>query len=201
MQPVAVPAGTGDLEALGDVLQAAFFDDPVTSWFIPDAGSRPRRLARMFTVLLRSHYLPMRTVWTTGDQLGGALWAPPGHASIPTSKVLREAPAMLQSFGRHTARALRFLDLVEKQHPVEAHWYLGVLGTGPAHQGRGVGAALIQPVLEKCDRDGIPAYLESSKATNIGYYERFGFAVTGEITLRDGPTVWPMWRDPRPAAG
>ena len=105
---------------------------------------------------------------------------------------------MLQSFGRHTARALRFLDLVEKKHPVEPHWYLGVLGTGPAHQGRGVGAALLQPVLEKCDREGIPAYLESSKATNIGYYERFGFAVTGEITLRDGPTVWPMWRDPRP---
>lgn len=198
MTQVAVPAGTGDITAMADSLQGAFFDDPVTSWFLPDAGSRPRRLAGMFTTLLVGQYLPMRTVWTTADQSGAALWAPPGHAKIPMSRIVRQAPGMVKALGRHTVRALRFLDVVEKQHPTEPHWYLGVLGTSPPHQGKGIGAALLAPVLDRCDREGVPAYLESSKPTNIPYYQRFGFETTGEISVSGGPTVWPMWRDPRP---
>ncbi len=52
------------------------------------------------------------------------------------------------------------------------------------------------PVLEECDRDGIPAYLESSRESNLAYYARFGFRVTGRLDLPRGPRVWPMWRDP-----
>jgi hypothetical protein len=36
---------------------------------------------------------------------------------------------------------------------------------------------------------------------NIPIYQSFGFEVTGEIRLPDGPTLWPMWRKARgPAA-
>jgi GNAT superfamily N-acetyltransferase len=71
------------------------------------------------------------------------------------------------------------------------------LGTDPAAQGQGVGAALLAPILARCDAEGIPAYLESSKDRNVPYYQRFGFEVTGEIQLRGGPKVWPMWRTPQ----
>ena len=37
------------------------------------------------------------------------------------------------------------------------------------------------PVLETCDREGIAAYLESSKESNIGFYRHRGFEVTGEV--------------------
>jgi GNAT superfamily N-acetyltransferase len=68
----------------------------------------------------------------------------------------------------------------------------------PGEQGNGLGSRLIQPVLEICDRDGIPAYLESSKRSNIAFYARHGFRVTAELKLaRRGPTMWPMWREPR----
>jgi len=196
----AVPAGSGDLEALGDVLQAAFFDDPVMSWILPDEATRSRRLAGMFGILLRIHYLPMHTVWTTAEQSGAALWSPPGHWRVPPGDIARALPALLRSLGRHSVRALRALDHVERQHPEgPPHWYLGVLGTGPAHQGQGVGSALMAPVLERCDREGVPAFLESSKESNIAFYARFGFVVTGTTQLPfGGPTVWPMWREPRP---
>ena len=87
---------------------------------------------------------------------------------------------------------------VEKAHPpAPPHWYLATLGTEPAAQGRGLGTAVLTPVLEQCDRDGVAAYLECSKERNVDYYARFGFRATGELRLPRGPRVWPMWRDPR----
>lgn len=79
------------------------------------------------------------------------------------------------------------------------HWYLAALGTDPEAQGRGLAAAVLAPVLDGCDTDGLGAYLESSKEQNLPFYARHGFAVTGTIDLsRGGPRLWTMWRDPRP---
>jgi ribosomal protein S18 acetylase RimI-like enzyme len=67
----------------------------------------------------------------------------------------------------------------------------------PAAQGRGLGTAVLAPVLEECDRDGVGAYLESSKESNVAYYARFGFRITEELRLPRGPRLWLMWRDAR----
>jgi ribosomal protein S18 acetylase RimI-like enzyme len=195
-----VVATPGDRVALSDALADAFFDDPVMSWILRDEDSRIPRLARLFGVQLRGHYLPLGTVWTTADRAGAALWAPPGHAILPPTTILRHLPDMLRALGRHAVRALRTLNHVEGLHPKEPHWYLGVLGTRRADQGRGIGSSLLGPVLDRCDAEGVPAYLESSKHANIAFYRRHGFEVTGEIELPfGGPSVWPMWREPRPS--
>ena len=82
-------------------------------------------------------------------------------------------------------------------HPHEPHHYLGILGVSPELQGRGIGSALMQPVLERCDRDGMPAYLEATTPRNRALYERHGFRVVLQVRWPDGgPPLWPMWRDP-----
>lgn len=93
---------------------------------------------------------------------------------------------------------VRGLLRAQSMHPEEPpHAYLAILGTDPAAQGRGLGSAMMAPVLEQCDRDGLGAYLESSKDQNIYFYARHGFRVTAERRLPRGPRLWPMWRDPR----
>jgi GNAT superfamily N-acetyltransferase len=197
--PTAVKATPVDRDGLADALADAFFDDPVMAWILKEQDSRSRRLALLFSVQLRGHYLPLETVWTTPDKAGAALWAPPGHAIVPPTTFIRHLPDVVRSLGRHTVRALRTLNHVERLHPKEPHWYLGVLGTRKAAQGKGVGSALLSPVLDRCDEEGLPAFLESSKEQNIPFYRRHGFEVTGEIALPfGGPKIWPMWRDPRP---
>src|SRR5205809_572948 len=78
----------------------------------------------------------------------------------------------------------------------EPHAYLFLLGARPRWQSRGLGSALLRTVLEQCDREGTPAYLEASSPDNRRLYLRHGFEVTGEIALPDGPSMWPMWRAP-----
>jgi predicted GNAT family N-acyltransferase len=60
---------------------------------------------------------------------------------------------------------------------------------------------LLREVLQRCDRDRTPAYLEATSPENVRLYRRHGFEVTGEICLPDGPSLWPMWRAPNPAQG
>ena len=99
------------------------------------------------------------------------------------------------------ATTLRLLNLVESMHPHEPHWYLATLGTAVEQQGKGVGGALMRPVLEHCDAEGIPCYLESSKERNVPFYRRHGFEVVKEVPLPgEGPLLWTMWREPQPAA-
>ena len=87
---------------------------------------------------------------------------------------------------------------LEANHPDEPHYYLPVVGVDPDWQGRGIGAALMQPVLERCDRERMPAYLEATTPRNRALYERYGFAVTEEFELANvGPPVWRMWRAPK----
>jgi ribosomal protein S18 acetylase RimI-like enzyme len=190
-------AEPGDHPRIAEVLAAAFADDPAWSWLMPFADRQQRQ--RLFFETELRHLVPdRREVWTTEDGSAAALWAPPGRWSVPIGTVLREAPPMLRVFGRRLPLALRYLLRVERLHPTKPpHWYLEIIGTEPAQQGRGMGSALLRPVLALCDRDGHGAYLEASSERNRALYERHGFRVVGRFNMPGGgPEIRRMWRDP-----
>jgi GNAT superfamily N-acetyltransferase len=196
--PTVRAATSADRGALAGVLARAFWDDPVWRWLFPDEGTSTRRLELTFRAYLLDT-LRVGTVFTTPDLDGAALWKPPGQWQLGYGSLLRAAPDLLRAFKLRVIAALQIERAVESQHPHEPHWYLSVLGTDPPAQGKGVGAALIRQVTDRCDHLGLPAYLESSKPENVPYYERFGFGVTGDTRLgKDGPPIWFMWRDPQP---
>jgi GNAT superfamily N-acetyltransferase len=188
-------ATAADIDGMTAALVKAFDDDPVMNHIF---RKRRANKARAFFTSDSKRALTKGALYTTADgpSQGGAIWMAPGQWKIGGLELLGQLPMLFQ-IGTDTPRALALLTQVEKEHPKEPHWYLGVLGTAPEHQGKGVGSALIRPILQKCDDEGIPAYLESSKESNIPFYERHHFKVTGEINVKNGPTVWPMWRDPQ----
>lgn len=201
-KPTGTPPGirrakTDDVPTLAAMLARAFLDDPVAGWAWRPDRLRLRALERFQATRLRQ-LIATEEVWTTEDLACAALWAPPGHYH----STLRETAALLPSFLH--PRLLPRMPLVglgweklERAHPPDPpHFYLAVLGTDPAAQGRGLGSALLRGVLDQCDQDGIGAYLESSKESNIAFYARHGFRVLEPIELLRGPTMWKMWRDP-----
>lgn len=195
--PTVRRAVATDRRELADTLARAFEDDPVWSWLFPDDASRERRSAQVFHAYLRDA-LSVGAVFTTPERAGASLWKPPGKWKLGNAAILRSLPELLRAFGRRLPASLEIERKVEARHPIEPHWYLAILGTDPTAQGKGIGGALIRQVTDRCDTEGMPAYLESSKETNVPYYERYGFKVTGETRLgSDGPSIWFMWRDPQ----
>jgi GNAT superfamily N-acetyltransferase len=191
-------ATAAELPALAATLARAFDDDPVTRHLIPSGSRRRQARVAAFMALGTKAAIGDGTVWTTAELSGAAVWRRPGRWRVPARDAVRDVPAAVRALGRRLPVGIATLQAIESSHPDEPHWYLGILGTEPAEQGRGIGGALMAPVLDRCDEEGVPAYLESSKERNIPYYERFGFRVTGELDLpKGGPRIWPMWREPR----
>lgn len=190
-------ATAADVEAIAAALARAFEDDPLIDFMIPERR-RIDRLTRMFAVDIRTVHLRHDEVWTTADLRGAALWSPPDKWRRSPREIARTAPTMLPVLGTRLVRAFATLNAIERNHPPGPHYYLGGLGTDPAYQGNGLGSAVLVPVLERCDREGLGAYLESSKEKNVPFYSRHGFEVTRELALPGGgPSLWLMWREPR----
>ena len=178
----------------------AFADDPVMTWFLPDPQRRLARMERFFHDLeLCGPYGRNGEVDTTDGLHAGALWLPPGKWGLSPFDQLRMLPLLLRLVAlRKLPSRLAGFQAVERRHPHgPPHWYLATLGTDPDRQGQGLGSALLADRLARCDADGLPSYLESSKASNVPFYERHGFVVTDTFDFADGPRLWLMWRDPR----
>ncbi|HEX8052508.1 MAG TPA: GNAT family N-acetyltransferase [Thermoleophilaceae bacterium] len=189
-------AERSDLDEVVRTLTRAFYDDPVMRWFFPDDGNRAALNERFFRLRIAG-LLAQEEVYTTDDHSGAACWAQPGRWEMGPLEGLMFVMRVLPMTRLRTPLLARGWSAVDAAHPKEPHWYLAILGTEPESQGRGIGSALMQPVLDDCDRNEVPAYLESSKRSNLDFYARHGFRVTEELTLPEGPTIWPMWRDPR----
>ena len=184
-----------NLERAADIASEGFFDDPVMRWVFADEKDRPDALRTSFGALAGRFIRRGGRVDLDGDACV-AMWLPPDPPDDPGG------PPLSKDALRHFTPVVveRFTALGEAMdaaHPAAPHWYLGVVATRPVHQGRGLGARLIGRVLDLCDAEGIPAYLESSNSRNLPFYYRLGFVETGELTVPGGPTLFPMWREPK----
>jgi GNAT superfamily N-acetyltransferase len=189
-------AAPADVNAISQMLGRAFWDDPLTSFLIPDVKRRVVALPRMFRLLLKLG-LPHGACHVTSGYECATLWRPPNQWHVHFWQYITNGPELLGVFGGNALKVMSTMDRIEKQHPKAPHWYLQTIGTDPPKQGKGFASLIMRHQLDKADAAGTPCYLESSKDTNIPVYRSFGFEVTGEIRIPDGPTLWPMWRNPK----
>jgi ribosomal protein S18 acetylase RimI-like enzyme len=187
-----------------EVLALAFHQDPIACYVLPEETQRGRVLRWMFHCHLR-YGLRYGAVYTTARIDGVAIWLSPGQTTQTLWRLLRTGalPAPVRFGWSAFRRSLAFMAVAtawHQQYAPEAHWYLFYLGVTPLQQGRGIGSALLQPVLARADAHQLPCYLETGVARNLGFYARHGFQVAAAGALpRGGPPLWAMVRAPRGA--
>jgi len=198
------PMVRGDLSAAVAVAARAFHDDPLFNWFEPDLVRQMRELPALMNATLLDTLPHAETLVATidGRVKGVAGWVPPGKYPRTTRAEvlfnLRAAPALVR-IGRRLPAAVRLLTEIDRHHVKVEHWYLALLAVDPEFQGRGLGRLLTEAVLARADAEGLPAYLETQKESNVAWYAKAGFEVHDTIHLRDpgSPMMWTMLRPVR----
>ena len=194
------PIVSTDLQSAVGAMARAFHDDPVMTWIFPDEAMRRRRLPPFFASAIRGNMRQGNTevIVTGGQVLGCAIWLAPGTWRPPLRRQLMATPSVILRLRSRLAVASTTYGALLAVHPQKPHWYLSGIGTDPPVQGTGVGGALMRSRLARCDATREAAYLESSKESNVPFYERHGFRVTRELVIPGGgPRFWLMWREPQ----
>ncbi|MFJ6936761.1 GNAT family N-acetyltransferase [Streptomyces sp. NPDC101132] len=189
-------AGPADRDAVAKLLDEAFQNDPVSSWVFPDPVHR-RAVHGRFLGVFVDVTLEGGRIDVLADGSAAALWLRV-PAGVHEEEV--DVPALMRETADPDNERCELVGrLMGEIHPThEEHEYLLMIAVDPARQGEGLGTALIQPVLDRCDREGVAAYLEASSERSRPLYERLGFEFTGTpVRLPDGPLMWPMWRKAR----
>ena len=185
-----------DVPTLAEVSARAFEHDPLTAWLVETGRDAMRMERQMFHAEYR---MTKRydLIFTDSNRQGVAIWKPPG-ARASFGDRIQQIWTMLGTINvsrRACAKVKLFKD-IEKARPREPHYYLSLLAVTPEMQGKGLGSALMQPILDHCNQMGIPAYLETETESNVRFYEKKGFEVRQEIVTSDGESkVWTMWRE------
>ena len=186
-------AGTSGKRQIVDCLTLAFSTDPVARWTYPNSQQYLEYFPN-FVRLFGGKAFETETAYYINSFSAAALWLTPG-----TSPDEAALAALIQNTVSKNLQSevFAFVEQMGKFHPTERHWYLPMIGVDPTQQNRGYGSMLMQHALAACDRDELPAYLESSNPRNITLYQRHGFEIVGTIQVGSSPPMFPMRREPR----
>jgi ribosomal protein S18 acetylase RimI-like enzyme len=174
-------------------LVMAFTADPFVRWIYPEADQYLAHFPEALRAFGGNAFVN-NGVWRLGDFSAVALWLPPG-VEPGTEATVGQFKATLET-GKFDD-LLRVFGQMDDRHPTTPHWYLPWFGVDCTLQGQGIGSSLMKPCLEIIDRDHMSACLDSTNPTNVSFYQRHGFEVTGQSQVGDSPPMIAMLRAAR----
>ncbi|WP_116453508.1 N-acetyltransferase [Blastococcus litoris] len=199
--PDVRPAEQRDVPRIAATLTVALADSRWTRWALPDDG-RMQRLTRLHELDAGHRGVGTRTAWVTEDVDAVAVWEPPPGAegTTPLPADVRAALASeLPYLSAHRISAVRdTAALIASHRPEQPHWWLLHLGVRPSSRRRGLAAAVLAPVLVRCDTDRTLAATAVFGWANVRFLRGFGFEVTAELrTTDDELPLWVLVRQPQ----
>jgi len=193
VEPAITVAACADRALVTDIIARAFAADPPSRWLYPDDDQYWRFFPR-FVEVFGGSAIGCGTAEIAADGGAAALWLAPGaHPDEAALGALLEESVDPARLGT----AFSMFDRMASHHPAGPHWYLPLIGVHPAQQGRGYGSVLLAHAATRCDRDGLPAYLESTSPRSVSLYRRHGFEVVAQIREGSAPPIFAMVRMPR----
>ena len=187
-----------DAARVTSVITRSFLDDPLVNWIVRQDRRRVQRIARLVHTTVEL-FMPAGETSIERSGAGCALWVAPSASALSPWKTLRLMGMLGRVAGWRRLMAMaEFYRQFEQLAPAQPAYHLLYLAVAPEARGQGLATALMQPVLQRCDACGLPAYLENSRRVNLPLYERNGFTCTRTWRVAgNGPTLWCMYREPQ----
>jgi ribosomal protein S18 acetylase RimI-like enzyme len=200
---------TSDIEKAKVVLSEAFISDPFFAYMLENRHDDVRILNAVHAFTL-SYGIKYGEAYSPSQQIeGAAIWLTPGSTNITIGKLLVSGALKLLgilpkggkdilSLAKRAMSYMKYSDGLHAQYAPDPHWYLFEIGIGDEHRGKGCASKLLNPIMERCDHDQVPCYLETNNSKNVDLYEHFGFVVKDKGLLPGSDlTHWAMLREPK----
>lgn len=194
----ALLATRADLDRLSQLLADAFHNDALTRWITPDEARRAVILPEFFRIFLEMS-LDYNAVYTNAGRDAALLFLPPGAWEEVERRGVELSQRFAEILGDEVEMMATITGLQAVHHPHgNPHYYVSFAGVDPANQRHGVMGVLLGALVARADADGFPMYTEASSAGGTVAARRAGFVEIGvKIEIPNGPTLRPMWREPR----
>lgn len=193
-----------EMDQVVGVLASAFLHEEFWSWAIDlphlSQEAKIKKLELLFKIHLKYFCLPYKSAYRLEDFQGAALWSLPSCWQLGLLQQIKFLPEFIKVVGlKHCIKVIHVIDVIQKYHPKEPHYYLQIIGVEPLQQGKGLSKKLLKPILKQCDDQKIPVYLETATPSHVALYRHLGFKMMHELSnLPYGaPIVYGMWRDPK----
>ena len=176
-----------------DTLVQAFFDDPLVCYIFPESNFRRMFISWVYERWIRL-LMKFNTVFVDEEVRGVAVCVPPRlFPHIPLQYQIKAGLlGVIPRLGiRNFWKPFRvYLDSQKRTRSevTKPSWILDILGVQPEYQGKGVGSALVQHLINCAKHDNVPVYVITHKEQNIKFYEKNGFnLIKKEFSLPGGP--------------
>lgn len=189
-----------DLPAAVGIVARGMRDNPLHIAALGnDANQRTNRLTGMFKVALPLVLSKGLVLGAFDDQtlVGIAGMIAPGHCQPTLMEKLTLTPRVVPAVGFEAAARVRsWLDQWAKYDLRQPHWHLGPVAVDAHLQGTGIGTRLMHEYCSRLDLAHATGYLETDKASNVKFYEKFGFETIASAPVLETPN-WFMKRAAR----
>ncbi len=172
----------------------------------PDQETAREAMFRYLDFSLQEAWNHGRLTLPQDPSLGAAIWSMPQPRQTQAILSGQKKEFIGTHMGQDSLDAyINIVDFMSGQSgdvvPGDA-WYLSIIGILPRHQGKGMGKALMLPVLKETDDLNLPVYAESFTPENFEFYTGLGFKKTKTI---DEPFTESSYtilvRPPHPSGG
>jgi len=191
---------SGELPAAVELVARGMRDNPLNVEALgSDEERRLFRLRRMFRAALPNTARKGMLVGAFDDRrlVGVLAWVPPGKCQTTLGEKISLAARMLPGVGPSSLERIRRWQENWTRHDfAESHWHLGPVAVDPELQGRSIGSKMMANCCSRLDTAHAAAYLETDKADNIRFYQKFGFKTIAEDKVLGVPN-WFMLRSTR----
>jgi ribosomal protein S18 acetylase RimI-like enzyme len=184
----------GEEHQAASILSIAMVSNPIHIAVMGGQGEKERqRLEGWFLEMLRERPREVFVAKYKGEQVG-VLRSQTCHGEEASQgQVTSESDVDESALVDPDSRMAHWLAVWDERDPQEPHRHLGPVGVHPQYQGGGIGSRLMERFCASVDENSEPAYLETDRVENVGFYEKFSFRTIGETDIF-GVRNYFMWR-------
>lgn len=164
-----------------NILAQAFEDNQSVNYIVHQDGKRGERIRRLmeYAYAVCERY---GKVLTTEDGYGCALILFPDQKKFSLRALVLDLKLILGVTGiQNLFKVLSREKRINQQYPEKSIYYLWFIAVDPKHQGKGLGTALLEALMEDAKEMQRPFYLETSTLKNIPWYRKSGFQIYHEL--------------------